>query len=225
METLSDGTNIIYSYDRDGNIIHKVSIFNRKIKENIHYRYDVAGRLISEKCYRGETFDYCYEHTYNKSNDITNKIIYNCNGKIQAKEVYIYSSTIKNQLNKIDIYDKDNNSIGTKTFTFTETDTFRPSSYNQNKLTWEGKRLSSYGNNQYQYNDEGIRISKITSNGITRYTLDEDRIVKETRVNGLPTYYHYDESEMLVGFHYNGEEYFYYRDLVGNIIKIVDSDD
>lgn len=36
-------------------------------------------------------------------------------------------------------------------------------------------------------------------------------------------YYHYDENGELVGFNYDENEYFYYRDLTGNIIKIVDS--
>ena len=102
-------------------------------------------------------------------------------------------------------------------------DPFRPTTYKNNNLTWNGKRLTSYGTNTYKYNSEGIRISKTTSEGEYKYLLDGNKIIKEIKPNNKEIYYHYDEKEELVGFNYNTKEYFYIRDITGNITNIIDS--
>ena len=99
----------------------------------------------------------------------------------------------------------------------------RPCSYKNNNLTWQGRRLLSYGNNSYTYNSEGIRISKTTSSGTYTYILDDNKIIKEIKPYNINVYYHYDEKGTLVGFNYNNNEYFYVRDILGNIINIIDS--
>ena len=102
-------------------------------------------------------------------------------------------------------------------------DPFRPTTYKNNNLTWNGKRLTSYGTNTYKYNSEGIRISKTTSEGEYKYLLDGNKIIKEIKPTNKEIYYHYDEKEELVGFNYNTKEYFYIRDITGNITNIIDS--
>ena len=102
-------------------------------------------------------------------------------------------------------------------------DQFRPKTYKNNNLTWNGKRLTSYGTNTYKYNSEGIRISKTTSEGEYKYLLDENKIIKEIKPTNKEIYYHYNEKEELVGFNYNTKEYFYIRDITGNITNIIDS--
>ena len=83
--------------------------------------------------------------------------------------------------------------------------------------------MTSYGINTYKYNSEGIRISKTTSEGDYKYLLDGNKIIKEIKPNNKEIYYHYDEKEELVGFNYNAKEYFYIRDITGNITNIIDS--
>ena len=102
-------------------------------------------------------------------------------------------------------------------------DPFRPKTYKNNNLTWNGKRLTSYGTNTYKYNSEGIRISKTTSEGEYKYLLDGNKIIKEIKPTNKEIYYHYNEKEELVGFNYNTKEYFYIRDITGNITNIIDS--
>ena len=102
-------------------------------------------------------------------------------------------------------------------------DPFRPTTYKNNNLTWNGKRLTSYGTNTYKYNSEGIRISKTTSEGEYKYLLDGNKIIKEIKPTNKEIYYHYNENEELVGFNYNAKEYFYIRDITGNITNIIDS--
>lgn len=223
IEILPNGEKIVYSYDRSGNITHKVKIKNETIKENINYQYDASGRLIKENCYDGTNFKYNYGYKYNQSGDILEKIEYNISDVIISKEVYNYSTTNSSQLLSINKINTNNEIIGTKTITYLEEDPFRPATYKNNNLTWNGKRLTSYGTNTYKYNSEGIRISKTTSEGDYKYLLDGNKIIKEIKPNNKEIYYHYDEKEELVGFNYNAKEYFYIRDITGNITNIIDS--
>ena len=223
MEILPNGEKIVYSYDRSGNITHKVKIKNETIKENINYQYDASGRLIKEKCYDGTNFKYNYGYKYNQSGDILEKIEYNISDVIISKEIYNYSTTNSSQLLSINKINTNNEIIETKTITYLEEDPFRPATYKNNNLTWNGKRLTSYGTNTYKYNSEGIRISKTTSEGEYKYLLDGNKIIKEIKPTNKEIYYHYDENEELVGFNYNTKEYFYIRDITGNITNIIDS--
>ncbi len=222
MEVLPDGTIICYSYDRSGNIVHKIINVNGSIKENIHYKYDVSGRLLSEKCYNSNMFEYYFEYKYSNSGDILEKIEYNNNGNIKTKDIYSYSSAVKNQLLNVKTYDSNNVLVNTKYMSYSSDDPFRPNSYNLNDLTWQGRRLVRFGNNSYEYNSDGVRISKTTGNAKTTYVLDGNKIVKEKKHNYNPVYYHYDENKLITGFNYNGDEYFYIRDITGNITKIID---
>ena len=149
--------------------------------------------------------------------------MYNISNEIISKEVYNYSTTNSSQLLSINKINTNNEIIETKTITYLEEDPFRPATYKNNNLTWNGKRLTSYGINTYKYNSEGIRISKTTSEGDYKYLLDGNKIIKEIKPNNKEIYYHYDEKEELVGFNYNTKEYFYIRDITGNITNIIDS--
>ena len=222
MEVLPTSEQIIYSYDRSGNITHKITIKNEAIKESIFYKYDVSGRLINEKCYEGNNFKYDYEYKIDSNDDILEKIMYNNSGSILEREVYTYSNTIKNQLLNIKTINSNNEVIKIKEITYQETDPFRPSTYKGNTLTWASRRLETYGSNSYRYNSEGIRISKETIEGLYTYIVDQDKIITEIKPNNKKVYYHYDEQNMLVGFSYGTNEYFYIRDITGNIIHIID---
>ena len=173
--------------------------------------------------YNGSILKYNYEYKYNSSGDILEKIEYNISDEIISKEVYNYSTTNSSQLLSINKVNTNNEIIETKTITYLEEDPFRPATYKNNNLTWNGKRLTSYGTNTYKYNSEGIRISKTTSEGEYKYLLDGNKIIKEIKPTNKEVYYHYDEKEELVGFNYNTKEYFYIRDITGNITNIIDS--
>ena len=64
---------------------------------------------------------------------------------------------------------------------------------------------------EYRYNFQGIRTQKKVGNTIHKYYLDGTRILQETRtientVNRLKYYY---GTTGVVGFEYNGNEYYY----------------
>ena len=58
---------------------------------------------------------------------------------------------------------------------------------------------------------------------VRKYLLDGNKIIKEIKPTNKEIYYHYNEKEELVGFNYNAKEYFYIRDITGNITNIIDS--
>lgn len=78
-------------------------------------------------------------------------------------------------------------------------------------LSWGNERVT------FRYNDAGIRISK---NDI-QYYLDGPKILAEGRENQITTKYYYD-SNGITAFEYNGKLYYYIKNLLGDIIQIVD---
>jgi RHS repeat-associated protein len=94
------------------------------------------------------------------------------------------------------------------------------------QLTWiDGRKLNSYTDGNlsitYKYNIDGIRTEK-TVNGITtKYILEGTNIIYENR-NNTVLYYFYDNSGVS-GIKYNNSNYFFIKNLQGDIIRIVDS--
>jgi RHS repeat-associated protein len=77
----------------------------------------------------------------------------------------------------------------------------------------------------YTYNDIGIRTKK-TANGTTnQYYLEGSRIIAEDRTtSGVTTrlFYYYDANG-LCGFNYNNADYYYVKNLQGDITEILDN--
>ena len=94
-------------------------------------------------------------------------------------------------------------------------------------FTWKnGRQLATYTQGQtsasYNYNESGIRTDK-TVNGITTtYQLDGSKIVSENR-NGNIIQYYYDETNSVIGLRYNGNDYFFRRNIQTDIISILNS--
>ena len=94
-----------------------------------------------------------------------------------------------------------------------------PTTYRGNTLTWTHvRRLASYGTNTYTYGADSIRTSK-TINGITTtYTLDGNKILKETDETKTLIYYYGNDG--VIGFKYNNADYYYEKNLQGDVIAI-----
>ena len=79
---------------------------------------------------------------------------------------------------------------------------------------------------EYKYNDSGYRTEKkITKNSqvtTTNYFLYGDKVLKETRSDGVSIDYFYDVDGKATGFSYNNNVYLYLYNLQGDITKIVD---
>ncbi|MDO9629300.1 MAG: RHS repeat-associated core domain-containing protein, partial [Acholeplasmataceae bacterium] len=103
-------------------------------------------------------------------------------------------------------------------------------SYANKSYQWDGRQLSNYlsycNSMSFKYNDQGMRTQKFqgTCSGsiTTNYTLDEDRVLVESRSNGIILYFTYDVDGTLLSMNYNGTEYFYITNMQGDIIELVD---
>ena len=104
------------------------------------------------------------------------------------------------------------------------TDNSNPLVYRGNALTWTmGRQLASFGNVSYTYNEDGIRTSK-TSNGVTtKFLLDGYNVIEQT--DGTTTlHFFYGSNGEVIGFRYNGNDYFYVKNAMGDIAAVTDSD-
>ena len=99
------------------------------------------------------------------------------------------------------------------------------------ELSWNGRRLASVIDTTsqkeilFEYNSGGIRTLKETDEYTEDYILDGSKIavLKRTINNEVKKLnFIYDEAQMLVGFTYNGNEYFYDRLVNGEIRYIID---
>ena len=99
-----------------------------------------------------------------------------------------------------------------------------PTSYLGHTLTWEkGRQLKSFDNTQYTYNANGIRTSKTVNCIVHTFVLDGTKILKESW-NGNTIIPMYDNEDAVCGIQYNGEPYYFFKNLQGDIIAITDKD-
>ena len=97
-----------------------------------------------------------------------------------------------------------------------------PLTYKGNALTWiRGRLLSSFGNNAYTYNSDGIRTSKTVGGVTTNYAVSGGTILSEI-TNGVTTIYYYS-ADGIIGFNRGGTDYFYRKNIQGDIIAIVNA--
>lgn len=92
-----------------------------------------------------------------------------------------------------------------------------PTMYRGHVLSWEKGNLQYFDNTDFIYNDSGIRIAK----GSTDYFVKGNQILAEKRGSTVIHYY-YDENGV-AGFEYAGQQYYYRKNLQGDIIGIYDS--
>ncbi len=94
-----------------------------------------------------------------------------------------------------------------------------PIKYRDNTLTWtKVRRLASFGSNTFAYGANGIRYQKNN----TVYTLDGNKILRESDGTKTLTYYHGGSG--IVGFEYNGIDYYFRKTLQGDVTEIYTSE-
>lgn len=75
---------------------------------------------------------------------------------------------------------------------------------------------------KHVYNEDGIRTSKTVNNVKTTFLLDGYNIIEQT--DGTTTlHFFYDSNDEVIGFRYNGNDYFYVKNAMSDIIAITDS--
>ena len=197
----ADKSKISYRYDNMGNII--------KVFENgvltVEYEYDKLGRLTRENN-KGLSSTYVYR--------------YDNQGNILSKKTYSYTRKSNDELEDMEGTTLKFNYEGGKFVGFgdhivTPMADGRCSVYKNNQITWNGKKMTGYGTHTYSYDASGRRISK---DNVT-FTYDVNgRLIEQS--DGISFIY---DHESLIGFKYNGSSYYYRRDILGNIMEIIDS--
>ena len=214
-----NGTSVLnagYTYDNNGNVTEK----NYGNSRSVINAYDIKGRITSTS-YNGKTFNYTYDinsqltavsgnnysasYAYDNRGNITNKTI---NG---TSTTFTYSnSDWKDELTAVNGTDENGNVL----------------TYGDKSFIWNtGRNLASIvdGDNEYSYtyDENGIRTSK-TVNGITTsYNTKDGVILYQT--DGTDTlYFQYDTSGVPLGFIWNGTQYFYITNQMGDVISITD---
>lgn len=186
---------------------------------NRQYTYDALGQVtkITDSTFGTHNYQYDYRGYLTEEDNIV--IEYDDNGNITkyGNTLYGYDSVIKDRLI----------SVGGNPITY-DNNIFNPVSYNGNTYQYEGRRLISFTNSnnqtyQYQYDDQGKRIKKITPNNTYQFFYSDNKLVTQIDNNNTLDFL-YDENNELFGFILNGEDkYFYVRDVLRNILGVVNA--
>ena len=223
-----DGTQFIYTYDEMGYLIHRVhSSAENKILEMKAYVYDGLNRLTKESIYNDENsyLESC-TYVYDIDGNIIEKTIEDYTGHI-IRYVYTYAIDVKNRLEQI-VKHETGAFDEIETFSYPSNNQFYPSSIGGKTMTYKGRQIIGYGNQVYTYNDQGIRTKKVEGQKETSYILEGINVIESKYHNTLTLEtviinYHYDDVGNLFGLRYNDIEYIYERDILGNILSIVDN--
>ncbi len=183
------------------------------------YVYDEAGQLVREDNIPANV---TYTWQYDKGGNIVSKKIYIITSEgvaptsLLGELPYTYSTGIwKDQLASFNGQDISYDAAG------------NPSSYMGSALTWTmGRQLESFNKSgvttTYKYNDSGIRTSKTVGTITTDYALNGTQILAQTE-NGVRTDFRYDGNGKLIALRYNGTEYYYVTNILGDITGLIDS--
>ena len=218
---LSKGSTLVdtlnYEYDIMGRI---TKVYNTSDTINTTYQYDKLGRLVRED---NKEIGKSIVITYDKNGNIlTKKSGTYTTGTFSATstESFAYSSTYSDELNSykgqpVSVSATGNiTSIGTTTYSWSK------------EILLLKVYKSSYNYSNYVYDGAGVRIQKtVYNNGTTqthRYICDGTRILEEIitggSYTGTLTYIYL--GNQVIGFNYNGNNYFFHKNLQGDIISI-----
>ena len=190
-----------------------------------NYTLDSLGRVTSITDTTFGSHTYTYNSLGYLSTDDNKSLTYDSNGNITdyGTNHYVYDN-----LSRLVSYN--NNPI-----TYNSTHPFLMKTYNGYEYSYQGKRLVSVSKDDkrinYTYDLEGLIIKKrVTivegdlpvSTTTTNYYYDNRKLVKEVCGNTTISYF-YDSNNQLYGYKKNSTVYFYIRDVLGNIIGILNN--
>ncbi|MBR2377572.1 MAG: hypothetical protein IKA85_07395, partial [Clostridia bacterium] len=182
--------------------------------KTFNYTYDAAGRLASETI-DGTTKTYTYDSNNSIASVTTGSSTVNYNFDSYGRILYY----VENNTNNFFSYDSMGNPIK-----------YKGTYSGGTNMVWsQGRKLESgtLNNNTfaYSYDMNGLRYKKTVNGNVTEYYLDGSKIIAENRKTGTSNnliYYIYDMMG-LSGFVYNGANYYYEKNTLGDIIGIRDS--
>ena len=205
----STSANTSYTYDISGNI-ESVTVDSVLVAK---YHYDKWNRIVREDNYK---FGTTYTWEYDIGGNIIEKKTYAlCTGDAVSGEYtsdsYEYvTSGWNDQLTSFNGEVCEYDALG------------NPTTYRGKPLEWtKVRRLAKFGNVEFTYNANGLRTSK-TSNGVTKsYLLAGSSILQEKIGSNILKYYYGNGG--IIGINYNDVDYFYRKNLQGDVIGIYTS--
>ena len=223
-------TNKLYSIFNEDNEYGTIDIMNLYDSENrivksgyndyfFCYEYDSDGQLIRAD---HEYFDnFTATYSYDSRGNVTAKSIYACTHDENitlspiATVTFTYANSgWKDQLIAVNGVELTYDEIGNVL------------TYGNRLFTWNsGRNLQKIvdGDNEYTYtyDENGIRTSK-TVNGVTTYYNTKDGVILSQSDGTNTMYFQYDTSGKPFGFVYNGTQYFYLTNQMGDVIAVID---
>ena len=230
-----------YSYDSKENITSKAITLADNTTFNVVNTYDSKNRITSTGYGSAEQ-----TYTYDQYGQLTQTV----DTANEFTETYSYDSR-GNILTKTKVYDDVNTPAETTTFTYGNSAwPDELTSVNGTSLTYDANgNVLTYGNMEfewtngrtlsqitvnptdpngtadvysYTYDESGIRSSK-TVNGVTTYFTTKDGVILSQTDGTNTMYFQYDNSGNPTGFLYNGTQYFYLTNQMGDVIGITDN--
>ncbi|WP_045520320.1 DNRLRE domain-containing protein [Neobacillus niacini] len=221
----------LYNYDGAGQITRLLTTDKQGTSiESFDYTYDAKGNRVSEKTSSGTA-----QFIFDKSEQLTKEVrpngdilefTYDAVGNRLTKKVTkgttvttdTYTYDAANQLSSINgmavTHDKSGNmtSDGKRTFIYDADD----------RLIEVKEGTTSLG--KYQYNSEGLRVSKTTGTTTVYYTYDEnDNVVLETDHAGtIIASYVYDNANRPLTMTKDGKTYTFHVNVRGDITSVTD---
>jgi RHS repeat-associated protein len=202
IKSIKNDGELLVQYEYDG--LSRITRENNKhLSFTKTYQYDAGGNIVESRQ---------YDFTLCKLDDLSPN---------QITKYFYKTSGWKDQLVGYDIttIDSTTHQQTTLSYNMGSYDLLgNPSTHKNNSLVWtKGRQLIEYGSNTFAYNADGIRTGK---NGIT-YTLNGNKIISQTdNTNTLVFQYGTDG---VIGFTHNGTQYFYQKNILGDIIAIIDT--
>ena len=215
-----------YTYDANGNITE----IKRNNSSYLLYEYDSLGQLMRESSYITLNYD---RYAYDGAGNRVSKNTYYWSGTLKSSETYGYTNStwgdlLTNYNGTTISYDASGNPKNWKDILI---------------LDWRGSRLKNlYFDTPdaegifFEYNADGIRTEKTYAERAGEvpvytdvYTVDGSKILSEQRTdeetgNVIRTiYYVYDANGQPVGMKYNGVQYWYQKNMQGDVVRILNA--
>ncbi len=237
----------VYTYDGNQNIT-QIKKYQGTIRiEQYDYHYDELNQLVREDIWFNELDDHSYVYRYDDLGNIvknTQYAYYQSQDDIsdeddvasgayydpyQLKKVMTYSGIT---LTKIDVYNS-TGQIGEREYDYDASG--NPIDWIEyigddhvRNYEWSGRRLTGIdidgdhlSDIEYKYNSNSIRTYKRDGDDTYEYILDGDLVLVEILNGEAYIYYTYDVNDQLISMNYNGNEYFYVYDLLGNVTGLL----
>lgn len=209
LDKLGNVTGISDSYFGNKTYGYNINGFLTKVGD-VDYSYDNNGNIL--KIFKTTTTTTKYFETYIGPNgEVLKRPVIKKETTTEVYKELVYDTIIKDRLAK----------YNNKTITYDTNNPLNPISYDGNTYEYEGRRLIKFNNVKYTYDLEGKRIKKDNNGNITNYYYSGDRLITEIN-NSYRLDFIYDENSQLIGFIHDSNKYLYIRDVLQNILGIVD---